>query len=375
MNPIHQDKMNMFWMKVYFYSSIILPIVSGNKAKVLISPHIDNWNHEGEPLTSEDCPKSCDLLFGRLEPGKDGHFQTVDIQERGEPKSGTTFMYEWGVIALKSSCEYLQRLYGEDTCKVVENLEKRHTLFFHPDMVGEKDSPPCSCDNVTSVKIRISGMGKHGLPVENDCPWSHPGGLSEKEKHVCSPMDNGNQNKTTLWNCVNESSCPIVDDRLQFAVFRDPRAVTVSYYFWEKIHNNLTPEGRSVDKFVKDMLPTVTQWVSLRFLLFNRMIKKRSSIFWYNDALDDPNQWHKQFMKFTGLNMPDKIVKDSADVSTGGSEPGKMGVNVHLGGGDAKLTRTYRDEVTPETLLMMDDVLRKWLPPFLLSRFDVDVSV
>lgn len=39
-------------------------------------------------------------------------------QIRGEPKSGTTFMYEWAANALMVACGRIERMYGMGTCKV-----------------------------------------------------------------------------------------------------------------------------------------------------------------------------------------------------------------------------------------------------------------
>lgn len=41
------------------------------------------------------------------------------------------------------------------------------------------------------------------------------------------------------------------------------------------------------------------------------------------------------------------------------------------GGEEAKADRTYRDEVEESTAEHMDDVLRVWLPPDLLGRFNL----
>lgn len=124
------------------YASLLFPAVRGSGTDMFVS---SSW----EPLSAQDCPKKCDLLFGRLESGTDegGQFQVVGVQERGEPKSGTTFMYEWGAVALNKSCVYLQRLYGLETCRM-ENSHGKHTLLFEPGLARGHDSAPCVCDTV-----------------------------------------------------------------------------------------------------------------------------------------------------------------------------------------------------------------------------------
>lgn len=64
--------------------------------------------------TEERCPP-CELFFRKLEgTGDNGKLtQVVRVQERGEPKSGTGFMFDWATGALMRTCNYLQRLYGE----------------------------------------------------------------------------------------------------------------------------------------------------------------------------------------------------------------------------------------------------------------------
>lgn len=67
----------------------------------------------------EACPP-CELLFRNLEPtGSDGKLsQVVRVQERGEPKSGTGMMFDWATGGLVRTCEYLQFLFGEETCRL-----------------------------------------------------------------------------------------------------------------------------------------------------------------------------------------------------------------------------------------------------------------
>lgn len=53
-------------------------------------------------------PRRCDLLFSRLEDGpqgdSDARVQHVEVQERGEPKSGTGMLFEWTTGDLVYSC-------------------------------------------------------------------------------------------------------------------------------------------------------------------------------------------------------------------------------------------------------------------------------
>lgn len=228
------------------------------------------------------------------------------------------------------------------------------------------------------VTIIFSHHLKHGLPVNGACTWSHGRGVAKKRLSICTPAKGQAtplKNQTDLWKCVRDAACEIVDNRLQLAVLRDPRAVAVSSYFYSIGHGQSLYGAHSVDEYVVEMLPTICQWVSLRYLLFEKMLKTRTSSFWYTDALADPKHWHERFLEFAGLHMPlHDVVHKAANIVTDGAPilgfP-SVGIDTHLGGGSANVSRSYKDEVTADTLLGMDDVLRIWLPPILLEKLEV----
>lgn len=129
---------------VWCYASSVLVAVQGKgTATGVFQPPMS------EPLPERDCPSNCDLLFRRLENGTEGtgKVQHVEVQERGEPKSGTTFMYEWGSGALAHACAYLQRAYGRESCRIEWTIQDRK-LVFEPRLAMEDDSAPCPCDKV-----------------------------------------------------------------------------------------------------------------------------------------------------------------------------------------------------------------------------------
>lgn len=68
----------------------------------------------------EMCPP-CELLFSKLEKGGEHGKLTQDVmvQERGEPKSGTGFMYFWATATLIRTCGYLDELFGEETLVLI----------------------------------------------------------------------------------------------------------------------------------------------------------------------------------------------------------------------------------------------------------------
>lgn len=71
-------------------------------------------------VTEEACPP-CELLFRNLErSGSDGKLtQTVKVQERGEPKSGTGMVFDWATGSLIRTCDYLKHFFGEEAHVII----------------------------------------------------------------------------------------------------------------------------------------------------------------------------------------------------------------------------------------------------------------
>eukprot|EP00903_Cladosiphon_okamuranus_P021789 g20035.t1 len=154
----------------------------------------------------------------------------VEVQERGEPKSGTGFMFEWATWALGHACTYLVQAYGQGTCWIEWDFKNR-TMIFEPDLAAMDGTAKCPCHDVRRVKITLLSQDKHRLPVGPDCEYSHFGGVASQDRGVCGFAATGRQpsNQPELWNCVKSSRCQFVDDRLQMAVFRDPRELAGRY--------------------------------------------------------------------------------------------------------------------------------------------------
>lgn len=115
-------------------------------------------------------------------------------------------------------------------------------------------------------------------------------------------------------------------------------------------------------------------WVSLRYLLFTVFMAERSAVFWYEEATADPVDWHRRYLSFVGVHLPpDEVIEIARTASGGGSILGypSKGLDTHPGGLEGAITRTFRDELNEVSLEMMDDVLRQWLPPVILARFDL----
>lgn len=146
------------------------------------------------------------------------------------------------------------------------------------------------------VVITLTKFLKHTLPVDDQCAYSHRGGmdlvLSDRfvGKSACTFADGLEvENKDDLWRCMHKADCDITDDWVQMAVFRDPRPTVVSSYY----HRGVTGSRHmgKLEDFVARELPILCQWLAIRYILFNGLIPHRSISFWYNDAIDDPLEW------------------------------------------------------------------------------------
>lgn len=92
---------------------------------------------------SDECP-TCDALFTQIRVSADGQrIQDTVLQVRGEPKSGTTFMFAWVRAMLKFTCFRFNHAFGENTCSIDED----GTLTFDPHLDPD-DRAKCPCHNV-----------------------------------------------------------------------------------------------------------------------------------------------------------------------------------------------------------------------------------
>lgn len=203
--------------------------------------------------------------------------------------------------------------------------------------------------------------------------WSPDKQTQSKCPALYLPMSTPRQ--AGLWRCVEEAKCTFNDNRLQLAVARDPRAVTVSAYFHSiRLHPGLKEKYGTVDQYFQQLLRPVCMWTSIRHLLFTELLADQSQVFFFEDLLADPLDWFGRFLHFVGLNLPMEIEFDLANVAGGGGGilgGHSKGVDEHPGGTGHAEDRTFRDELGPESLAMMDDVMRAWLPPILLKRYGV----
>ena len=176
-----------------------------------------------------------------------------------------------------------------------------------------------------------------------------------------------------LWKCVQEAACITNTSRRQLVIMRDPRAATSSSYFFLKAHGKMSHET-SLDQYFQKNLEVISQWMSLRYFFFTQILADQSELFWYEDHQDDPFDWHVRYLAFIGLNLPvDETLAIARTASEGDLNDilgyNEKGIDVHPGS-PAKRSNysTFEDELGEESLQMMNDVVRRWLPPVVLRK-------
>ncbi|CAM9337264.1 unnamed protein product [Ectocarpus sp. 13 AM-2016] len=316
----------------------------------------------------------CEGLFKNLEEAPDGKLlQKSQLQLRGEPKSGTGFMFDWAVGILQLTCKHLQGMYGLTSCRTEFTGEEQAvlTMTFEPSLAATGAS--CPCQRIRRVEISASFKGKHSFPVNKSCPWWHSYGLPAPHEGCWSAGGRPVENGLDLWACMEEASCEFADNRLQFAAIRDPRSVAVSTYFHVQRFSNLHPKhpalSLSLDQTVLVILPQVCHLTALRHILFEGPLSGRSELFWYEEAVEDPFDWHYRWASLAGLILPPLWIEGMVAKVVDG--PGAKKFNPHPGGGEISTNRTWRNEVSPGIHAEIDSILRTWLPGVLLTRLHV----
>lgn len=223
-----------------------------------------------------------------------------------------------------------------------------------------------------SVFIGLSSRGKHMLPMSAKCPLAHKNGILYEENACIFPNGTLMQNVDDIRPCIEENSCPVHDHRQQMVVMRDPRPVVVSSYFFAWAHHNAALKRESLDAYVVRMFPTVCQWVAIRYYFFQDMVPDKAIVLWYDESLEDPVRWHARFLNFVGLRPPAEVIEVATDAATTRDfRFYSKGVDKHIGGKESSVKRTYAQELKPETLAGLEDIMRIWLPSELLHRFGV----
>lgn len=247
--------------------------------------------------------------------------------------------------------------------------------------------PSCGIPS-NRVTISISNVKKHTLPVADNCAYSHPAGIDRGihsgpgiNGYACT-FANGApvKNHQDLWRCMQEADCPINDDWLQMAVFRDPRPVAVSAFYHIQTHNGTPDYNGTLDQFVAGVLPLMCQWVAIRHIIFEGIMSGKSTTFWYSDALADPVGWHYRWLDSVGLHLPAPVVRASADAALThnfgfrAKNPDAHPVEGELPESTPRAelkVRRFEEEVAPELVAIADKSLRTWLPPVLVAKLNL----
>lgn len=219
-------------------------------------------------------------------------------------------------------------------------------------------------------------MAKHKLPVRQ-CSWAHNGHLDYDRSSVCVFSDGREPaNYDDLWLCMEEAKCVIeTEGERQMAVLRDPRAVIVSTFYYAGAYHEVDANGNPVftlDSFVLRYLPVIAQWTAVRYILFTGYLAKESTIFWYEDAIDDPRTWHLRLLASIGLRLPEEVIRRAVDAALDGDFIFKVKSIDHHKGRDENMTaRSFDNILREETLEEAEAILRTWLPPPLLARLQI----
>lgn len=229
---------------------------------------------------------------------------------------------------------------------------------------------------VVRVTITLCKIGKHQLPVKDDCAYAHSVGFNLNPE-VCPDVGEGGSpaaNVRGIQQCMDEAQCRLVDDRLQMVIFRDPRPAAVSSFYYLSA-NNYIPADMDVDAFILQNFRGFCKWLLVRMVLFKRLTPKdRYFCFWYNEWKTDPAVWHRQLFRMLGLTVPDSVLVAATDAALADDFPFfTKGRDVH-GGGTAPPPpdHTYRDDVTNSTAQRMDEMMREWIPRRFAARLHAD---
>lgn len=123
------------------------------------------------------------------------------------------------------------------------------------------------------------------------------------------------------------------------------------------------------DDYVMALLPHICQWLSVRQIVFNEFMSKQSTIFWYDDIVENPRKFHIRWLESVGLRLPDSVLDEAVDAALRRDfQFNTKGIDAHLGGEAAVLGRSWKDEIRLDTLGNMNEVLRVWLSPELQAK-------
>lgn len=161
-------------------------------------------------------------------------------------------------------------------------------------------------------------------------------------------------------------------------MFRDPRAVAESTYYFAEAYKEVDSEGNPVmlDDFVLEHLPVLSQWIALRFIVFGGYLADQSVMLWYEDATADPLRWHFKLLASLGLQLPKEVVQRAVDTALRGEfNFNTKGIDEHADEDPDKNedleARSFENTLKDETQEKAKAILRLWLPPQVLVKLGV----
>lgn len=229
------------------------------------------------------------------------------------------------------------------------------------------------------MTIALSKIGKHTLPVEETCPYSHGVGyhlyldFCKEADGILEGSEARSDNSPAIFekvgSCMQEAQCPVVDHRKQMVIFRDPRASSVSSFFFLKA-GGYVPEGQSIDEFVVQNFPVFCKWLVIRLTLFSQMFPKdKVAVFWYDRWQSTPLKWHRHLFQAVGLRVPKSVAAASSQAALADDFPFfSKGRDAHLGTVPPVEVHSYRDDISVETARSIDETMRQWLPAKFISQ-------
>lgn len=225
---------------------------------------------------------------------------------------------------------------------------------------------------ILRVTITLCKIGKHQLPVEDDCAFSHNGGFDLHSKFCPEVGAEGGSSAANLGRvqrCMDEAQCRVVDDRLQMVIFRDPRASAVSSYYYLS-SNKYIPEDMDIDTFVLENFADFCKWLLIRMVLFKQLTPKHKYMcFWYDEWKADPVRWYRRLFGMLGVHVPETVVAAATDSALADEFPFfSKGRDAHGGSTPPPADHTYRDDISNDTAYRLDEIMRELIPPELAAR-------
>ncbi|CAN0026612.1 unnamed protein product [Choristocarpus tenellus] len=157
-----------------------------------------------------------------------------------------------------------------------------------------------------------------------------------------------------------------MDENLQLVIIRDPRAAANSMFFMLKKDFGERFK-HTLDEYVLSVLPSYCQRTLFRVLLFGTVLRSRTLLLFYEDILAAKVASFGKLVRFFGMNLPGVVIEalenapdQPFEEHTGETRSAKQ-----------ENQRSFKDEVSPETVFSMDEIMRGWLPSELLVRWNV----